>query len=117
MRELNQELIEDWKKDLLENGHLQGKYVLKSTDGKFCCLGRLVELITHGEWSDDIDPANGVRGVLPPRYISGNFNRSATMIPVNIIRFLEEHSLNPDLMASDNDHGFSYQEIVEKHFD
>lgn len=52
---------EAWDSDLRDNGHLQGKGMLETPDGKYCCLGRL-QVVLDG----DVERCEGGHSLCAP---------------------------------------------------
>lgn len=59
MTEEQKERIRIWIKDLRDHPELQGKGMLRTSDNKFCCLGRACEVYRletgEGEWSEIVE--------------------------------------------------------------
>ncbi len=56
---MKQDVAEKWVKALRSGEYEQGKYVLRTTDGRYCCLGVLCKLEPSLEWNEERRTCDG----------------------------------------------------------
>lgn len=50
---MNAEIKQKWIEALRSGKYEQGKYVLRSADNKYCCLGVLCDIVAPGSWDKE----------------------------------------------------------------
>lgn len=114
-REQTEQLVEDWCNDLLENGDKQGKGALNE-NGKFCCLGRLCEILpkyVEGLEKQQEDELGMVR------YVYARGGGSATYLPCQLADDIGISSYNGNIESMNrsltlmNDDPMPFSKIAE----
>lgn len=103
---MNPELKAKWIADLRANPDLQGRMYLRSTDGKFCCIGRLCEVM-------GVEFDHGRKGYV---FTSGEegfaFVRNS-QIPTPLIERFDLSEKEQDILVGKNDASLTFAEIAD----
>ena len=103
--------IGEWADDLRANVDKQGKGKLRTVDDKFCCLGRLCNLIDSDGWKQDAGTwwwGGDINAfLLPPGEITQQIGELVDPVSQVSVQHLN------DLLTSNDEHTHTFSDIAD----